>query len=146
VKARVKKEVPPRTGRLALYHANRESRAGERKRAKGLLIEALFRHLLYGNEGLSEEWDFLDKKGADSVLRAGKDPSQVAKVLKGTGGMTELLSFAEPTDVLDFACVEKSNHKENIFAGLVPPSFRWEACAVTDQSVWICCLGSVAKL
>jgi hypothetical protein len=132
---RVKAEVPARAARLAIYHAVRELGAGESKRAKGFLIEALFRHLLYGRQDLLEEWNFLEKAAdADAAWRAGGLQSQVAALLVGTGGMSELLACAEPTDVLQYVCLEGSARAADILAGSVPASLVWKECTVSDHA------------
>jgi hypothetical protein len=98
------------------------------------LIEALFRHLLYGRQDLLEEWNFLEKKDADKAWRAGGRHSQVAELLKGTGGMSELLAGAVPTDRLQYVCVEGSDRMDAILAGSVSASLEWEECAVSDHA------------
>jgi len=132
---RVKAEVPARAARLAIDHAVRELGAAEPKRAKGFLIEALFRHLLYGRQDLLEEWNFLEKAAdADAAWRAGGLQSQVAALLVGTGGMSELLACAAPTDVLQYVCLEGSVRVADILAGSVPASLVWKECTVSDHA------------
>ena len=131
---RVQAEVPVRAARLAFYHALRELAAGQSQRAKGFLIEVLFRHLLYGKEDMLEQWNFLEKKGADAAWRAGGRQSQVAELLTGTGGISELLAGAAPTDVLQYVCVEGSDRMDAILAGSGSASLEWKECAVSDHA------------
>ena len=132
---RVKAEVPARAARLAIDHAVRELGAAEPTRAKGFLIEALFRHLLYGRQDLLEEWNFLEKAAdADAAWRAGGLQSQVAALLVGTGGMSELLACAAPTDVLQYVCLEGSVRVADILAGSVSASLSWKECQVSDHA------------
>jgi hypothetical protein len=81
-----------------------------------------------------EQWNFLEKKGADEAWRAGGRHSQVAELLEGTGGMSELLAGAEPTDVLQYVRVEGSDRMDAILAGSVSSSLEWKECAVSDHA------------
>ena len=96
--ARVAKQLP-RYGRLALFHADRLLQVvGERANAKGHLVEAWFRHLLFGQADFdkSPEHKYLDKlTDADAThLRVGARTPLVAAALAGTGGLSELLATA----------------------------------------------------
>ena len=131
---RVKENVPVRFARLALYHAARELDAKNPQRARGFLIEAIFRHLLYGDQDLSTEWRFVEAKGADEAWRAGGRQSQVADLLQGTGGFSELLAGAAPDAVLEYLCVQTSGRLGDIFAGDVSAAWTWEECAVSAHA------------
>ena len=80
------KSFPVGYKRLALYHFFRELQAGHVTRARGFVVDALYRDLLLGRAGLSKEWtSFLTDDSVSGTLTMEPHAQDTLNILASKG-------------------------------------------------------------